>query len=390
MTVAALQGALHGLRVVDLTRYIPGPYCTMLLAALGADVVKVEEPPFGDATRAVPPAIEGESVTFALLNRGKRSLVVDLRSDAGAALVRRLAESADVFVEGFRPGTLERRGLGPDELRALNPRLVYCSLSGFGASGPLAARAGHDVGYAARAGLLDANRDAQGEPRVPGFQAADMAGGLTAALGILAALHERASSGVGQVVDVSLLGAALGLMTVPLGRAAAAGEARADELSGVYPSYAVYPCRDGRHLAVGALEPKFWEALVETLGLPELRGRQWETGARRAETRGRLAQAFLARDRDEWLALFEGRDACVEPVLDAREALAQEQAAAYVVDDPIGGARLRAVGLPFALSRTPASLRPAPAPGEHTGALLREAGYAPEAIAALISEGVVA
>jgi crotonobetainyl-CoA:carnitine CoA-transferase CaiB-like acyl-CoA transferase len=383
-------GALAGLRVVDLTRYIPGPYCTQLLAALGADVIKVEEPPFGDATRAVPPALEGESVTFALLNRGKRSIVVDLRRDEGAGVVRRLADEADVFVEGFRPGTLARRGLGAEELRARNPRLVYCSLSGWGSQGPLAARAGHDIGYAARSGLLDANRDAAGEPRVPAFQAADMAGALTAAIGILAALHERARSGVGQVVETSLLGAALGLMTVPLGRARAAGEGRADELAGAQPCYGVYRCRDGRHVAVGALEPKFWEALVEGLGLPELRGLQWDE-PRRAAVRARLEQAFLQRDRDQWLACFEGTDACVEPVLDAREAVDQPQAEPYRVEDAVGSSRLRAVGVPLSFSRTPARVEsPAPEPGAHTESLLRAAGYAPEAIAELRSQGVVA
>jgi alpha-methylacyl-CoA racemase len=338
----------------------------------------------------VPPALEGESVTFALLNRGKRSIVVDLRRDEGAGVVRRLADEADVFVEGFRPGTLARRGLGAEELRARNPRLVYCSLSGWGSQGPLAARAGHDIGYAARSGLLDANRDAAGEPRVPAFQAADMAGALTAAIGILAALHERARSGVGQVVETSLLGAALGLMTVPLGRARAAGEGRADELAGAQPCYGVYRCRDGRHVAVGALEPKFWEALVEGLGLPELRGLQWDE-PRRSAVRARLEQAFLQRDRDQWLACFEGTDACVEPVLDAREAVDQPQAEPYRVEDAVGSSRLRAVGVPLSFSRTPARVEsPAPEPGAHTESLLRAAGYAPEAIAELRSQGVVA
>ncbi len=393
MTTAGAQlerppAALRGVRVVDLTRTLPGPYCTMLLAALGADVIKVEEPPFGDVTRAVPPALAGESVTFAVLNRGKRSIVVDLRREEGAEVVGRLARAADVFVEGFRPGTLARHGLAADELCARHPRLVYCSLSGYGADGPLCARAGHDVDYVARAGLLDANRDASGEPRLPGFQAADMAGGLFAALGILAALQARERSGQGQRVDVSLFGAALGLMTVPLARAAASATPP-DELSGAQPCYGVFRCRDGRHVAVGALEPKFWEALCDTLGLPELRGRQWQSGARRVATRGKLADVFATRDRDDWLTLCAGRDVCVEPVLDAREALAQPQAAAYLVDDVVAGQALRAVGVPLHLHGTPARVGPAPAPGEHTDALLAEAGYAPDDVSRLRAGGVV-
>jgi len=377
-------------RVVDLTRYIPGPYCTMLLGSLGADVIKVEEPPFGDATRAVPPAIEGESVTFAVLNRNKRSIVVDLRQDEGVEIVRQLAATADVFVEGFRPGTLERRGLGAAELRARHPRLVYCSLSGYGPDGPLRERAGHDVNYAARAGLVDANRDGAGEPHVPGFQAADMTGGLLAALGILAALQARERTGAGQVVDVSLLGAALGLMTVPAARALAGG-ARPDELQGTHACYRIFRCRDGRYLSVGALEPKFWEALVEALGLPELRGRQWEHPSRREATTARLAELFATRERDEWVALLGGREVCVEPVLDAHEALSQPQAAAYVVTDDIAGERLRSVGVPFRLEATPAAMRrPAPTVGQHTDEVLAAAGYAAAGIEALRSGGVIA
>jgi crotonobetainyl-CoA:carnitine CoA-transferase CaiB-like acyl-CoA transferase len=387
---AVKAGALAGITVLDLTRYIPGPYCTMLLGALGADVIKVEEPPFGDATRAVPPAIEGESVAFHVLNRNKRSIVVDLRHDDGVEIVRRLAAAADVFVEGFRPGALERRGLGADELRARDPRLVYCSLSGYGPEGPLRERAGHDVNYAARAGLLDVNRDAAGEPRVPGFQAADMAGGMLAALAILAALHARERTGEGQVVDVSLLGAALGLMTVPAARALAGG-ARPDELAGTHACYRVFRCRDGRHLSVGALEPKFWETLVEALELPELRGRQWESASRRDATAARLAETFARCDRDEWLARLEGRDVCVEPVLDPREALSQPQAAAYVVEDEIAGERLRSVGVPFRLAATPAAMRrPAPAPGQHTDEVLAAVGYAAAGIEALRCGGVIA
>lgn len=391
-TVATSSGkpcaALSGVRVVDLTRTLPGPYCTMLLASLGADVIKVEEPPFGDLTRAVPPAWDGESVTFAVLNRGKRSIGVDLRRDGGVEIVTRLALQADVLIEGFRPGALTRHGLGAAQLRARHPRLIYCSLSGYGAHGPLAARAGHDLDYVARAGLLAEQPDAQGEPRVPAFQAADMAGGLYAALGVLAALQARERSGAGQQVDVSLFGAALGLMTVPLARAAAA-TTPPDELTGVHACYGVFRCRDGRHVAVGALEPKFWEALVDQLGLPELRGRQWLTGAQRDDARRRVAAVFATRDRAEWLAALADCDVCVEPVFDAAETLAQPQAAAYLVEDRVAGRALRAVGVPVALHGTPVRCGQAPAPGQHTDELLAELGYAPSDVLRLRDEGVV-
>ena len=193
MTSSA-PGALSGLRVVDLTRHIPGPYCTMLLGDLGADVIKIEEPPMGDPTRGVPPAAGGESAVLGALNRNKRSLAVDLRNEEDAALVRRLAARADVFVESSRPGVLARRGLGPVELREANPRLVYCSLSGYGQGGPLASRAGHDIDYLALGGFLGTNRSADG-PVLPATQVADMTGGLVATVAVLAALQARERTG---------------------------------------------------------------------------------------------------------------------------------------------------------------------------------------------------
>ena len=306
-------GALAGVRVVDLTRYIPGPYATMTLADLGADVVKIE-PREGDPMRAFPPAVGEESAAHAGLNRGKRSVAVDLRTEEGASVVRKLAAQADVFVEGFRPGVMARRGLGPAQLLEAHPRLVYCSVTGYGQDGPHAARAGHDIGYGALGGFLGANRDADGRPVVPGTQVIDMTAGFLTVIGILAALQARERTGRGQHVDVSLLRASLALTTVPMTRALA-GPEPGDELTGVYPSYTVYRCRDGRWLAVGALEPKFWEGLCAALGRPELAGRQWEQGEARVHSRAAVAALFASRDRDEWVRVLAGHDVCVEPVL---------------------------------------------------------------------------
>lgn len=384
-----MTSALAGLRVLDLTRYIPGPYATWLLAALGAEVTKIEEPPIGDPTRAVPPASGGESAAHAALNRRKRSLLVDIRQPQGAELVRELAAQADVFVEAYRPGALERRGLGPARLCAENPRLIYCSLTGYGAAGPLAQRAGHDVDYLARAGLLGATQDSQGQPVIPGTQLADMSAGLTAALGILAALQARERTGRGQVVGVSLMDAALALTSVPLTRQLAGGPAR-DELTGTHACYGVYRCRDGRSVAVGALEPRFWEALCRALELPELVPRQWDA-ARREETRQRVAQAFESRDRDDWLARLADQDVCVEPVLTAAEAWSQPQAARMAVRLPLHGGELRTLGVPFELSETPTEDGGAvPRLGEHTDAVLGAAGVSPARIRELREQAVVA
>jgi crotonobetainyl-CoA:carnitine CoA-transferase CaiB-like acyl-CoA transferase len=367
--------ALAGLRVVDLTRHIPGPYCTLLLADLGADVVKIEAPPFGDPTRAVPPAQGDDSAAHAALNRGKRSVMLDVRSDLGASVVRRLTARADVLVEGFRPGVMERLGLGAGALLAANPRLVYCSLSGYGQRGPMAARAGHDINYAARGGLLDQVRDGNGGVVVPGAQIADMAGGLIATTAILAALFERERSGRGRHLDVSLQGGILALMTMTAARLAAGGPSR-NELSGEFACYSVYRCKDGREVAVGALEPKFWEALCGALGVPELVASHWQPGERNDTARQRLASIFATRDSDEWVSVLEGVDACVEPVLTPVEA---QRAAPPGAERPLAASGLAA-----------AAPRNAPRAGEHTAEVLGELGLSRDEIARVEGAGACA
>lgn len=382
-----MTGALDGLRVVDVTRYIPGPYATMLLGDLGADVVKVEEPPIGDPTRAVPPVAGDDSAVHACLNRNKRSILVDLRKPDGARLVRELATRADVFVESYRPGALDRRGLGSSQLLAANPRLVYCSVSGYGQHTPLSARAGHDVNYVARSGLLAAPAE---PPRPVTAQLADMTGGLLTVIGIFAALQARERTGRGQHVDVSLLRGALCLMTVPLARLAAGGSV-VNELTGTYACYNVYRCRDGKSLSIGALEPRFWEALCRAIGHDDRIPRQWEKEPGRSETIALFARSFATRDRDEWLAALREADCCAEPVLEAREALAEAERVGALVEQRLGDTTLRVVGAPFGLRDTPpAVLRPAPKAGEHTDEVLREAGYPVDAIARLRESGAVA
>jgi crotonobetainyl-CoA:carnitine CoA-transferase CaiB-like acyl-CoA transferase len=297
------------------------------------------------------------------------------------AVLRRLALRADVLVEGFRPGVLERRGLGADALMAANPRLVYCSLSGWGQDGPLAARAGHDITYAARGGLLDLVRDAAGNAVVPGAQVADMSGAMLAVAAILAALVERERSGRGSRLDVSLLAGLMSVLTMPAARALAGGPVR-NELSGDFACYTVYRCRDGAELAVGALEPKFWEALCGALGVDDLKGRQWQDGERGRAARARLAAIFATRDRADWLRDLAPLDSCVEPVLSPVEAWLDAQAASLRLDQPDGaGGVLRTLASPFAAAGLAVgAVRPAPALGQHTAEVLAELGYAHEEI----------
>jgi crotonobetainyl-CoA:carnitine CoA-transferase CaiB-like acyl-CoA transferase len=338
----------------------------MLLGDLGADVVKVEEPLVGDPTRVVPPAIGDDSAVHAALNRNKRSVAVDLRNEEGVAILRRLAIASDVIVEGYRPGVLARRGLGAESLLEANPRLVYCSLSGFGQQGPLAQRAGHDINYLARSGFLGTNRGADGRPVLPLTQLADMAGALIASVAILAALQARERTGRGQRVDASMWGGMQALLTVPSARRRAGG-GLVNELSGAYACYNVYRCRDGRYLAVGALEPKFWRVLCEALGQSDLARDQWHAD-RQEELIGRLAEIFGAKDRDEWVEALGPHDACVEPVLDLDEALSQ----------------------PHGTTPPPAIRREAPRLGQHTDEVLAAAGYTGADIARLRGAGAVA
>jgi crotonobetainyl-CoA:carnitine CoA-transferase CaiB-like acyl-CoA transferase len=375
--------------VLDLTRYIPGPFCTMILGDLGADVVKVEEPPIGDPTRAVPPPVGDTSAVYAALNRNKRSIVVDLRKPDGLAVLGALAAKADVLVEAFRPGVLERRGLGAERLLEANPRLVYCSITGYGSDGQMGARAGHDVNYIALGGLLGSNRSADGPPLLPTAQLADMTGGLVAAIGILAALQARERTGRGQKVDASLLAGVLTLMAVPAARLLAGGSDKS-ELSGLFACYNVYRCRDGKYLSVGALEPKFWEALCRALGHEDCINRQWERGEKAKDTIASFARTFAGRDRHEWLSDFADLDCCVEPVLELREAVEQPHVASALLRQTAGGDSFRTTALPFRLQDTPVRLaREAPDIGEHTDEVMSELGYAKDEVERLRDEGVV-
>src|SRR5436189_1848780 len=259
---------LQGIRVLDLTRLLPGAFCTLQLADMGADVVKVEEPTAGDYMRWYPPLHDGQSVLFNALNRNKRSVTLNLKADAGRQLFLALAERADVVVEGNRPGVMDRLGLGWPALRARNPRLVMCAITGYGQAGPLATRAGHDLNYMAIAGALSLNAPQGMSPHPLAVQVADLgAGGQAAAVAILGALLGVARGGEGRYLDVSMTDGALTWLAVPLAQERVQGPIPTGmhRLTGRYACYGVYRCADGRHLSVAALEPKFWRALCDAL-----------------------------------------------------------------------------------------------------------------------------
>lgn len=397
MTEAQSNPPLAGIRVLDLTRLLPGPMCTLHLADLGADVIKIEDTGVGDYARTLVLApgatTRGTTAWYRAINRNKRSLAVDLKTADGHAAFLSLARTADVVVEGFRPGVVRSLHVDYETLRGVNPRLVYCALSGYGQTGPRALDAGHDINYLGYAGVLDATGQRGGTPALANVQIADLLGGAaTAAIGILGALLGAQRSGAGRYVDVAMADAVLAHQIAALGSledtggVAPRGE---DLLTGGVPCYGVYETRDGRWLAVGALEAKFWRVLCEALDCADLVARQFATGAEGARARDTLAGIFGAHTRDEWCERLAGVDCCVTPVLSFAEALADPHHAArgVIVQRPDGS---RQYAPPFALA--PGAFvvtRDAPRQGEHTRDVLREAGYADTAIDALFEARVV-
>jgi crotonobetainyl-CoA:carnitine CoA-transferase CaiB-like acyl-CoA transferase len=392
---------LAGLRVLDLSRLLPGPFCSMLLADYGADVVKVEDTRMGDYARWTVPAVEGversaAGAPFLGLNRGKRSIRVDLKTDAGREVLLRLVRDADVLLESFRPGVMDRLGVGYGRLREANPRLVYCAITGYGQDGPLRDRSGHDLNYLGLIGLLATSGDADGPPVQAAGQIADIGGGaLMAAFGVLAALRERERSGEGQLVDVSMADGALSWLAMAATRALAEGRSQRRgelELGGRLLCYRPYRCADG-WVTCGALEPKFWAAWCRGVGREDLVAHQFDPPG--SDAHREVEAVFAGRTRAQWTAFAGEHDCCVEPVLELDEALESElvRARGMVVelDQPGASGPVRMLGAPVKLSRTPADPVRAPGPGlgEHTRQVLAELGYSEQQVEAMLAAGAV-
>jgi alpha-methylacyl-CoA racemase len=395
-------GALDGVRILDLSRLLPGGFASLLLADLGADVIKVEDTGMGDYVRWAPPLYGDDaqqplgtrSALYLSLNRGKRSIRVDLKSDAGRQAFLELVGTVDVVLESFRPGVLDKLGVGYERLREVNPRIVYCAITGYGLDGPNVARAGHDTNYLALNGLLGLTGAADGPPVSSAGQVADLGGGgLMAVFGILAALLERERSGEGQLVDVSMTDGALSWLAMVAaaflrdGRVPRRGR---EMLNGGVACYLPYECADG-WVSCGALEPKFWQAFCAGTGRPDLLEHQFAPPG--SPGHAAVAEVFRSRTKAEWAAFNDEHDCCIEPVLDLDEALDSElvRAREMVVElqqPELGPVRL--LGHPVKFGRTPADpTRPAPALGEHTEQVLSEAGITEDRIAELLASGAV-
>lgn len=387
MAASPLADALRGIRVLDLSRLLPGPYLTMVLADMGADVVKIEDPKLGDYLRSFPPGKGGMSGRYLAINRGKRSLALDLKAAPARDAFLKMVEQADVVVESFRPGVMDKLGLSYATLAARNPKIIVCSISGFGQTGPYALRAGHDLNYIALAGVLGMTGPAGGAPQMPGVQIADLAGGaLWGATTILGALVGRDRNGKGAHLDISMCEGSLALLAAELGNLfCGARPTRGTEmLNGAAACYGVYRTKDDRYLSVGALEPKFWIALNQAIGRAPNVAEIVGEAAMQQKTRAELQEIFATKTQAEWTSFFADRDCLVEPVLEPDEVvdhpLHRARDVFFEIDGGEGIGPLQQVRTPVG---TPARATPPPRLGEHTREVLRDYGFSDADIATL-------
>lgn len=368
--------ALTGIRVLDMSRLLPGPYCTMLLADFGAEVIKIEEPGKGDYSRSFPPFLKDFGYWHLQLNRNKQSVVLDLKSEEGRNIFLELVKTADVVVESYRPGVLKKLGVDYETASKVNPKIVYCSLSGYGSKGPLAHKADHDLGYLSLAGVTAMSGEADGAPAIPGVLMADMNAALSAGMSIMIALRHAALTGQGQEIDISLFNVAMTLMPGAASLFFGSGfvaERGNNWLTGAYANYNIYATADGRYVSVGCLEKKFWRNLCIGLGKEELID-MIDDESNHPYLKEQLAGVFKQKTMREWEEFFTAKDACVTPVLNFKEVVESEQVQANemvlnVQDDELG--EYQQLGFAMKLSKTPAQLtKRAPRLGEDTEKIL--------------------
>jgi crotonobetainyl-CoA:carnitine CoA-transferase CaiB-like acyl-CoA transferase len=386
---------LEGIKVLDLSRLAPGPYCTMILGDLGADILKVEGPREGRLAMVM--AIEERSVAYNALERNKRSIVLNLKLETARKIFYQLAEKADVIVEGFRPGVVKRLGVDYDTIKEINPRLIYCSLTGYGQDGPYSNLVGHDVNYISIGGALGIMGIPGGAPTIPSNIVADFAGGGTnAAVGILAALIARDKTGKGQYVDIGMADGVVSLMASSLSRYFETDEvpARGNELlTGGLPFYSVYEAKDGKYVSIGCLEPWFYENLCRALDREDFIPHQGAIGEKQEEIFSAFREIFRTKTRDEWFDYLSQWDICVGKVYTLDELSTDPQLIhrkmILELDHPELG-KVKQPGISLKLSQTPGSIRSfGPALGQHTEEVMLDLGYSEERIEELRKEGTI-
>ncbi|UPM55224.1 CaiB/BaiF CoA transferase family protein [Gottfriedia acidiceleris] len=389
--------ALESLRVLDLTRLLPGPFCTMLLADYGAEVIKVEDTGLGDYIRNREPKIGENSAVFHSVNRNKKSICLNLKTVQGKEILKKLVEHADVLVESFRPGVMDRLGVGYDELKTINPRLIYCAISGYGQTGPYANKPGHDLNYISYAGILEYMGERGSKPVIPSIQVADLGGGaLMGTIGILMAIVERERSGNGQFIDVSMLDGALSWLqlTLPDFLASNIQPKRGEhKLFGRNANYAVYETKDNRYLSVGSTEQKFWNEFCKTIGREDFCQKINSSIEEQDQMKAVIQSIIIQKTLQEWMEIFDYVDTCVTPLnrfedLEKDPHLIEREMIQTHHDPEVGDVKL--IAPPIKMSKTPGTIRTlAPKSGEHTAKILNEMGFTNEQIEILENEGVI-
>ncbi|MCG8616588.1 MAG: CoA transferase [Desulfobacterales bacterium] len=390
------MGLLSSLKILDFSALLPGPFATLTLADLGADVVHVESPDRPDLMRFYPPVKDGRSAAHAHLNRSKRSLGIDLKSDDGKEIIRRMVKDYDIILEQFRPGVMDRLGLGYADLKAVNPGLIYCAVSGYGQTGPFRDRAGHDINYLSVAGVISYNGRKSTGPGPMNLQVADIAGGsYHAVMAILAAVIHRQQTGKGQYIDVSLTDAAFSMQATTLANAIEAGidpDLEGDIFNGG-TFYDCYETRDGKYISIASIEPGFFSSLCEILGFPELAVHALSPDPEiQAMVKDKISSAIKSKSSGHWEKVFAAADCCAEPVYTLTQALdhPQIQARELIVDVPEGKGIRRQAGFPVKFSDFEPSYKFTGADiGAHTLEVLPETGFAPDKIQELLRDGVI-
>lgn len=389
------MASLDGLCILDLSRLLPGPLCTMILSDLGADVIKIEQPEIADYARSAPPFIGDTGSAFLMLNRNKRSITLNLKNIEAQVILCKLVAKADVFVESFQPGVADRLGIAYSVLSKVNERIVYCSISGYGQSGPYRDLAGHDLNYMAYSGAIGATGSRGGPPIIPAIQVSDILGGIHAALAITAALYRREKTSKGEFIDISLMDAAVASMIMPMSFhfAGASTERGTSLLSGGAPFYNVYETADQRFISIGALEAKFWVELCALLRLEKYKDLQIASQEVTQQIHQDLAMLFRQKSRDEWLKILNEHEIPCAPVYDISEVPADPHVRARKMifemeTDTFG--KLNQLATPIRMFRNPLNVRSAPPKlGQHTLEILRELGYSTRDVERLRTEGAI-
>jgi len=385
------MNALEGLKILDLTRLLPGAYCTLLLADQGAEVIKIEQPGKGDYNRAFEPLNRKESGSFLLLNRNKKSITLDLKNEAGKKVFLELVDQADIVIEGFRPGVMKRLGLDYDVLFARNSRIIFCALSGYGQDGPYAQVSGHDLNYMAELGAVQLFAERGRRPIVPGLSIADVGGGsLMAVFGLLTAVLARQKTGIGQFIDVSMFDGAFTWLTYHGADYLFGGiEPRGGErpFLGGAPCYNIYTCGDGKHISLGIIEEHFWDRFCDLIEHPEFKANQWPDQEEAEIQYAAIAQVFASAPCSLWVEQLMRADVPVGAVNSMAEAFSHPQVKArelmMEIDHPVEG-RIPQIGFPVKFSNTPGEMRtPPPLLGEHTDQILRDLGYSADGVSEL-------